>query len=168
MLRCITPVFTSKLTYSLELMADPMKHYNNDQPKCTTIVRLQRLLNEAVRAALGLKRVDKVSEEELMRRSGQTKVSVLAERALVNHAWNALSTQERRSDSEIAKRVEWGQTTRVTRQAEGKYIPPQSLQGTLVTKACKMWNILPEDIKNEPSKLTVKAKIKILFSNVNF
>ena len=128
-------------------------------------VRLQRLLNEAVRAALGLKRVDKVSEEELMKRGGQTKVAVLAERALVNHAWNALATEERRSVSEIARRVKWGQTTRVTRQAEGNFIPPQSLQDTLVAKACKIWNILPENIKKESSKSSVKTKIKLLFTN---
>ena len=159
-LKCIAPVFTSKLTFSLELMADPLKHYSNEHPKCTTIIRLQRLLNEAVRAALGLKRIDKVSEEELMKRSGQTKVAVLAERALVNHAWNALATEERRCVSEIAKRVEWGQTTRVTRQSEGNFIPPQSLQDTLVAKACKIWNILPENIKKETSKSTHLSSLK--------
>ena len=101
-----------------------------------------------------------------MIRSGQTRVAVLAERALVNQAWNALASKERRSVSELAKRVEWGQNTRVTRQSEGNFIPPQSLQNTLVAKACKVWNILPEGIKNEQSKTSVKPKIKSLFSNI--
>ena len=166
-LRCISPVFTSKLTYSLELMADPLKHLSQDQPKCSFIVRLQKLLNEAVRAALGLKRSDKISEEELMKRSGQVKVAVLAERALVNQAWNALASKERRLVSEVAKRVEWGQNTRVTRQSEGNFIPPQSLQNTLVAKACKVGNILPEDIRNEQSKTSVKTKIRSLFCNIS-
>ena len=165
-LRCISPIFTSKLTYGLELMADPLKHYNQDQPKCSIIIRLQRLLNEAVRAALGLKRADKISEAELMRRSGQTRVAALAERALVNHAWNALASKERQSVSEVAKRVEWGQNTKVTRQTEANLIPPQSLKDTLVAKACKVWNLLPEDIKNEQSKTSVKSKIKCLFSDI--
>ena len=165
-LKCITPIFTSKLTYALELMADPLKHCNYDLPKCSTISRLQRLLNEAVRAALGLKRVDRISEEELMQRSGQLKVSALAERALINHAWNALATEDRRSVSEIARRVEWGQTNRVTRQNQGILtIPPQSLQNTLVAKACQVWNFLPEDIRSEQSKSAVKTKIKYLINN---
>jgi len=166
MIKCITPVFTSKLAFGLELMADPLMHHDQNQPKCSVIVRLQRLLNEAVRAALRLGRSDKISEKELMTQSGQSLVVDLAERAIANQAWNALATEERRNSSELARRVEWGQRSRVTRQNQQDLIPPQSISNSLIPRICRLWNIMPEDIKSESSKVVAKNKLKFLFDKV--
>ena len=163
MVKCINPIFTSKLTYGLELMADPEKHYNKDKAKCTIIARLQRLLNEAVRAALRLHKGEHITESELMRRGQQLSVARLAERALASQAWNALASQERQDNSDIAKRIERGQVTRVTRQRHEERFPPQSVSDSLVSRVCKMWNILPEDIRQERLKSSAKAKIKEMF-----
>ena len=99
-IKCINPIFTSKLMFGLELMADPLKHHDPNQTNCSVITRLQPLLNEAIRAALRLHRSQHISERELLRRGKQLSVaSLAAERALANQAWNALGTEERRNSS---------------------------------------------------------------------
>ena len=59
--------------------------------------------------------MDKVSQHELMHKGQQIPVVELAEKALANQAWNALATEERRAYSEVAGRINWGQTARKTR-----------------------------------------------------
>ena len=147
-------------------MADPFKHQDKKQPNCTVITRLQKLLNEAIRASLQIRRVDRVSEEELMRRSGQMSVCSMAARAIANHAWNSFSTQHKRKHSEIAGRVEWGQSGRATRQRDRGIVPPQSVSNCLVSKVGQMWNYLPEEIRKEKKKKTATVKIKALFQPV--
>ena len=163
LLQCITPLLTSQLMYGLELMANPFRHRDKNQPNCPVITRLQRLLNEGVRASLGVKKIDKISESELMRRSGQLSVCDLAERAILGHSWSALSTKEREGCSELAKRIEWGQRERVTRQSKWRKVPPQTVEDTLVSKMGQGWNFLPEDIKCEEDQRVAKEKIKLLF-----
>ena len=152
MVKCISPVFTSSLTYGLELMADPFRHCDKNTSDCPVIKRLQKLMNEAIRAALRLRKTDKISERELLRRSGQLCVCDLAERALMNHAWNSVSTERRKESSELAQRLEWGQSGRVTRQSESKHVPPQTLTSTMVSKIGLAWNFMPEDIRTEKRK----------------
>ena len=165
MIKCLSPIFTSKLMFGLELMADPLKHFDRSQPNCSIINRLQPLLNEAVRAALRLHRSQHISQEELMRRGKQLTVASLAERALANQTWNALGTEERRISSCLSQRIERGQVTRVTRQNQGENIPPQTTQKTLVTRISQMWNFLPDDIRQERVKSSAKTKVKALFEN---
>ena len=105
----------------------------------------------------------KINESELMRRGGQRSVCDLAERAMMNHAWNSLSTQRRRESSELARRIQWGQRERVTRQSECESVPPQTLDNTLISKIGQAWNILPDDIKQERKHKTAKGRIKSLF-----
>ena len=163
MVKCINPIVTSKLTYGLELMADPVKHYNKNKANCSVIIRLQRLLNEAVRAALRLNRSEHISEEELMRRGDQLSVAELAERALANLAWNTLGPCERHETSDIACRIERGQVIRVTRQRQDERFPPQSITDSLVSRVSQMWNILPDDLKQDKVKSSAKTKIKDMF-----
>ena len=161
--KCISPLFTAKLSFGLELMADPLKHKDSNQANCTVITRLQKLLNEAVRASLHIRRVDKVSEGELMRRSGQLSVCSMAARAMANHAWNSFSSQQRRDYSELARRIEWGQRGRTTRQSDQEVVPPQTVRDCLVARVGQMWNVLPEDIRVEKKKKTATTKIKAMF-----
>ena len=163
MLKCITPLFTSKLTFGLELMTDPLKHQDKNEPNCAVITRLQKLLNEAVRASLRIRRSERVSELELMRRSGQLTVCSMAARAIANHAWNSFSTQWRRDYSELTKRIEWGQRGRTTRQSDQEIVPPQSVKECLVSRVGQMWNSLPVEIKTESNKKKAMAKIKAMF-----
>ena len=163
MLKCITHLFTSKLTFGLELMTDPLKHQDKNEPNCAVITRLQKLLNEAVRASLRIRRSERVSELELMRRSGQLTVCSMAARAIANHAWNSFSTQWRRDYSELTKRIEWGQRGRTTRQSDQEIVPPQSVKECLVSRVGQMWNSLPVEIKTESNKKKAMAKIKALF-----
>ena len=81
----------------------------------------------------------------------------------MNHAWNSLSTQSRKESSELAKRIQWGQKERVTRQSELENVPPQTIDNTLISKIGKAWNILPDEIKQEKTHTTAKARIKSLF-----
>ena len=163
MIRCIQAIFTSQLTYGLELMADPLKHQNKNLSNCTVIVRLQRLLNEAVRAALRISKHDMVSQEELMRRGRQKAVVELAEKALANQAWNALATEERKGLSEVTRRIDWGQTSRETRQNTQEILPPQTVSNTLISRVAGMWNNLPEELKSERLKTSAKSKIRKFF-----
>ena len=129
---------------------------------CSVITCLQRLLNEAVRAALRLHRSKHISEKELMTRGEQLPVAELAERALANQAWSALGMRQENSD--IACRIEKGQVTRVTRQRQEERYPPQTVSDSLVARVSQMWNILPEDIKQTKVKSRAKAKIKEMFA----
>ena len=166
MKKCITPMFTSKLAFGLELMTDPLKHQNKNEPNCAPIVRLQKLLNEAVRVSLGIRRIERVSENELMRRSGQISVCSMAARAIANIAWSSFSTQGKRDYSELAKRIEWGQRGRTTRQSDKEIVPPQTVKECLVSKVGQMWNLLPREIREERNKKSAMAKIKDLFQPI--
>ena len=160
MKKCITPIFTAKLTFGLELMTDPLKHLDKNKTNCAAITRLQKLLNEAVRASLHISRAERVSEAALMRRRGQVSVCSIAARALGNHAWNSFSSQRRRNCSEIAKRIEWGQRGRTTRQSDQEIVPPQTVKECLVSRVGEMWNLLPYEIKTEKKKKAAMAMIK--------
>jgi len=164
MKKCISPVFTSKLSFALELITDPMKHSEPNQPRCPAITRLQRLQNEAMRAALRLSRGDRISERELLQRCGQTSVTTLAMRAIANHAWNSLARKELRTQNELARRIDWGAQGRATRQTCNETIPPQAIQGTLVDKIVRVWNVMPKELRQEQNKFAAKKKIKSFFT----
>ena len=127
-------------------------------PLCTPYV------NEAVRAALHISRVSKISEVELMRRSGQLSVSSMAARAVANHAWNSFSNLQKRDSSELFKRIEWGQRGRTTRQSDQEIVPPQTVGVCLVARVGQTWNLLPEEIRQEQKKNVATTKIKSLFN----
>ena len=161
-IQCFSSIFTSKLNYSLVPLTDPLRHEAVGDTQCQAIVRLQRLQNEAIRAALRVKRTDKVSQKELLERAKQLPVVDLAKRAHFCLSWNVFS--EKGKEKQILQdRVEWGVGERVTRHSIASKVPSQRVQGTIVAKLAKAWNSLPEDIKHEVDAKKARDMIKKLF-----
>jgi len=157
---CMNALFTSKLCFGLEMLVDPFHHKDPNKTNSTALTHLQVLQNDAARAALGVRRSDKISQAELLKRTGQMNVSDLALRATMVQAWSALGDD---GCGEMSERVECSRGQRATRQKTSNTIPPQTNQDTLLSRICLAWNSLPDEIKKETDKEAAKRKIKRLF-----
>ena len=85
MLKVIDPVFTSKLTYGLEIFTDPSTVLECLDP---ILRKLQNLHNKAMRAALGRYQRcrKKISSASLLLKTGQSSILELILRAVSRHA----------------------------------------------------------------------------------
>jgi len=110
---------------------------------------------------LGVKREDKVSEQELLRRTGQMPVIDCAKRATMVLAWGAL--HEGHQSNAIEQRIDWGQSTRPTRQSDNRKIPPQIVSDSLISRITVVWNSLGEQIKCESDRDKAKKMIRDIF-----
>jgi len=153
-------LFTSKLCFGLEMVVDPLQHKDPNQTNNMALSHLQVLQNDAARAALGVRRGDKISQAELLERTGQRNVADLALRATMVQAWSALGND---GQGEITGRIERSKGQRATRQKTNNTIPPQTNQNTLLSRICLAWNSLPDEVKRETDKEAAKRKIKRLF-----
>ena len=54
-----------------------------------------------------------------------------------------------------------------TRSASSGILPPQETQGTLISSMTRIWNVLPQEIKEEKSMAIFKKKIKEHWNNIS-
>ena len=160
MVKCLTPVFTSKLCYGLELITKPPVFTETEQQNCSFISKLQILHNDAMRAVLNIRRSDRISQKELLRKSNQLSVAELASRATTSLAYNFFSSNEAKCLNRVQERFDQWQVSRDTRQREA--FPPQKMSDSLLARLAKCWNTIPEEIKKEDKKKALK-KIKQLY-----
>jgi len=164
LVRCLTPVFMSKLQSGLSLVTNPFSHEDPNLRKCPVIMCLQKLQNEAMRIVLGKRLVDKVSEASLLQQCQQLPVSSLALRAHSNLSWSLLSSSEKQSTSGVRERLDRWQSNRNTRQNNKDTFPTQGTgTDTLLARLTACWNNLPEDIKASETKKQAAYKIKKLY-----
>ena len=160
MLQCLTPVFTSKLCYGLELITKPPAYFETHQPSCSSISKLQVLHNEAMRAVLNVKISDKISQKELLKKCNQLSVAELSSRATTNLAHSFFNSNEAMCLNRVQERFDHWQVFRDTRQSEA--FPPQKMSESLLARLVKCWNTVPNEIKKEDKREAFK-RIKKLF-----
>jgi hypothetical protein len=120
--------------------------------------RLQVILNNAIRSVLSISRKEKISVDDLMKMSGQSRVSQLALRATMLSSWKLFSDCGT-TKSLIEGRIDRNASTR-TRSAESGVFPPQKVTGTLISNCTVIWNNLPQTIKDSSSVDEARKKIR--------
>lgn len=159
MLKVITPLFTSKLQYAIEIFTDPSSVVCGGRPKDSSLQGLQVLHNKAMRAALGKTSRDRSTTEELLALTGQPRVLETSLRAVIRAAKTHLGENEDKSVM-VSGRIRHSQTTRVTRNQEQGLLPSQDSSNTLVSTMATVWNYVPDKIKKEENPGKCKQEIK--------
>ena len=164
----ITPIFTSKLTYALEIFTDPSTIFGSPPFTDPNILKLQTLQNKAMRAALGLsgQRDKAKSSASLLRKTGQTSILELSLRAVSRHAGMSLGKLSKKGQYVLKDSVKNVSHQRNTRSALSGRLPPQDSSGTLVSSMARVWNNLPETIKNLEHIESFKKEVKSHWSEI--
>jgi hypothetical protein len=120
--------------------------------------KLQVILNNAIRSVLSISRKEKISVDDLMKMSGQSRVSQLALRATMLSSWKVFADCGT-TKSLIEGRVDRNASTR-TRAAECGIFPPQKVTGTLISNCTVTWNNIPQAIKDATTVDEARKKIR--------
>ena len=149
----IEPVFTSKLRYGLELVA------NAKNPEDMAIKRLEMLHKSALRAATGTKRRG-VPYNDLLAQTNQMPIRSIAENATAMLAWKC--AQNWSIHPLMQGRVETHKSLRETRQRNTKDFPPQLVgqNKSIIPRVLITWDAMPSQIKEETKLLTARRMIR--------
>ena len=148
----IDPLFNSKMRYAMELTTDALN--KEDKP----LQRLHASHRGAMKAVLGIGRNLHPSDSELYSRTGQVPVQHMALEATASLAWKCVKNGQ--SDPLTNGRIEEHFSARQTRQKTQRSYPPQSTQGSLLSRMVEVWERLPDVVKTEENWDCAKAKIK--------
>ena len=158
LIQMMPALFTSRLLYGLEMFTNaPAVLF--DSGTDTILKRLQVLQNEAMRAVLGKGRKDRVSQHELLKRTGQISVLQLSTTALARQAWSCF--QGEIPDFLVGRVQGRTDSDRVTRAATRSDFPTQGVQDSLVSRMVKMWNRLPDSIRTCDKQGRAKRTIRL-------
>jgi len=149
MAKVITPLFTSKMQYAIEIFTDPSSAVCEGRKGDSLLQSLQVLHNKAMRAALGKALGDRTTTIDLLAATGQPSVTEISLRAVTRAAKTHLGGGEEESGMGEG-RVRFSQTIRTTRNKEQGVLPPQDSSSTLISSMAAVWNVLPPEIKQEP------------------
>jgi hypothetical protein len=157
MLKVITPMFTSKLQYAIEVFTEPSSILCTGRKENTILRDLQVLQNKAVRAALRRPHTDRSSATDLFEKTGQPSVREVSLRAVMRTARVYLGgTASDMAEGQIREHSH----CRVRTRRENKVLPPQDSSSTLVASMAAVWNATPAEIKEETNQLRWKKQIK--------
>ena len=155
MAKLVQPVFTSKLTYALEIIGSPSI---NGMSQEAFLKRLQILQNRASRVALGVAPKHRIPSSKLLAQTNQTSVFQMSFRAVATAAWKQLAPCNNMKTFVKDRLKTWsGRCSRFNQC--GKW-PSQGVRGSLFTSMVSVWNYLPEDIKTSKTLLLAKRKIR--------
>jgi len=155
----LTALFTSKMLYGIEVFTNsPAVVF--EAGKDAILSGLQTLQNKAMRAVLGVRRGDRVSQRELLHRTGQRSVLQISLTAVARQAWACFHGGR---PEFLSGRLQERQMTsaRITRAATREDIPTQGVQFSLLSNIVKVWNRLPVDIRKCDNVSSAKRKIRI-------
>lgn len=142
MIKMMQPIFTANLLYGLSLFVD-VRNANDSNLK-----RLNGLHRQAMKASLGLPRRSERATEDLLKMTGQKPVEQMARKQLAGLACDCLSKHGATHDL-TTDRLIYHIGQQRTRQMTGRTFPPQPVPGSIVTKMVEMFEVLPENIKEE-------------------
>ena len=151
----IEPLFTSKIRYALELVADVPGTAQGQLLK-----RLHLLHRSAMKAALLIPMRRHPNDEYLYNLTGQVPVRSLAVEATASMAWKSF-----KSDYQfLENRVKGHESGRATRQSTQRTFPPQNTRGTLISRLVELWEMLPQEVKEcnelEKAKLLIQKWVR--------
>jgi len=158
--RMIEPIFTSKVRYAIELIADTTAERN------TALQVLHQQHRNAMKAALGMSRRKHPSDDLLYRESGQVSMASIAAEAAVGLAWKC--GQDWDQHPLTSTRVEKHLSGRATRQATQRCLPPQSTRGSLVGRLVEIWESFPDNIKQVKEWVDAKTDLKSLVRETDY
>ena len=113
----------------------------------TTLKELQTLQNEMQRVILGIKKEDRVRNEELWRMTGMTTVNHMAVFHTIMEMYNII--QNGASESIKRSLEENNKTDRITRSqtTNTARVPKKDKKNGFTYYGAKLWNVLPEEFK---------------------
>jgi hypothetical protein len=164
MKQVITPLFTSKAQYAIEIFTDPTSSFDSSHLKDSSLTRLQVLQNKAMRAALRKPPLDQTNEKVLLLETGQPSMIEVSLRATGRAAAEHLNP--RNISSIFGDRIVAPQSVKHTRSWIKGTLPPQNSRGTLISNMCRLWNALPQDLKMIEDVKTIKRKVKQWCQNI--
>ena len=156
--KMVDPLFNSKMRYAMELTTDALKKEDK------SLQRLHALHRGAMKAVLGIGRNSHPSDNELYSRTGQVSVQQMAMEATASMSWKCIKDWQKNPLAN--NRIEEHFSGRQTRQATQRTFPPQSTQGSLLSRMVEIWEQLPEKVKEENNWEAAKAGIKTWTSHL--
>ena len=142
MIKMMQPIFTANLLYGLSLFVDVRNTIDSN------LKRLNGLHRQAMKASPGLPRRSERATEDLLKMTGQKPVEQMARKQLAGLACDCLSKHGTTHDL-TTDRLIYHIGQQRTRQMTGRTFPPQPVPGSIVTKMVEMFEVLPENIKEE-------------------
>ena len=150
--KMMDPLFNSKMRYAMELTTDALK------PEDKSLQKLHTLHRGAMKAVLGIGRGVHPLDSYLYSQTGQVSVHQMALEATALLAWKCMKDWQK--NPLVSKRIQEHFSGRQTRQATQRTFPPQSTNGSLLSRIVEVWEQLPEIVKEEEKLEAVKAGIK--------
>lgn len=150
--RMIEPIFTSKLRYGIEVIADVLNPHDQVIKKLSSLHRL------AMKAALRLPVRKHMSYDNLLNQTNQASIEDLALRASTTLAWKCGKGWN--AHPLTAGRLEEHLGNRETRQATSRTFPPQTTQKSTVTRTVEIWEKMPKQIREEQCEVKAKQLIR--------
>ena len=131
---------TGKLSYGAAATLTP--RWKEEDTKRGAIHELQVLINDVARSLLGRRRSDRISTEELLKKSGLPSLNHFAVRSIAVEAWKAMSGINSPYDPLQGLLGEAGSGSSRTRAAAAGHLPPplQKAAQTFIWEAHKIWN----------------------------
>lgn len=129
-------IFTSKLLYGLPLISDS----SAGKPDAT-IDRLNKLHRSAMKASLRIPLAEHPTDETLCRLLGQKSIKKVASTALQTLANACMRTWD--SHPLTKERVVEHKNVKKTRQTTSRKLPPQPVNGSLITKMVESFESIP-------------------------
>lgn len=156
----IDPIFTSKLRYGLELISNPLDA--ND----SVLTKLSALHRQAIKAALRIPKRRHVSYVELLRQSEQKSIRFHSFTSQAKLAWQSIGHHQ--SHPLTGCRIEQHLNKQNTRQSSNRTFPPQSVNGSVITRLVEIWEMLPKAVKEQDKIANVKRMVNSWSSNFIF
>jgi hypothetical protein len=119
--------------------------------------KLHSLHRLAMKAALKMNKLKVVSDQELLKSTGQCSILTCAMRATAMLAWKCSKDWE--GHPLTGGRIKAHLAGRSTRQ-NNRTFPPQELKSSIIHCLVEIWEKLPDSIRTEEDVRVVKKKIK--------
>ena len=155
-------IFTSKIRYGLPIYYRP--RLTEEDPACKNQEALQVLQNDMLRLIAGYKRSDRVNMSKLRKKSNIMSINQLACYHILMECKNILDHNASKQVKEkmVPEERKSGCTLRSQTRGDLKIMmkPKNSCQG-FSHFAARLWNMLPEDIRNKSKTLQFKTALKL-------
>lgn len=157
LLNLIDPLILSKIRYAMAVYCDPTTGWRQGECHNSTIQDLQIKVNNAIRVCLGLALKDRVPIDELLATAKVPSVLQICVELHCMEAWKALGSgqEHRMQPSQNPLRQHH---LRLTRSKARGDIPGASI-GTSENKLAKIYNCLPQQIRNATREKEAKVSV---------
>ena len=154
-------IFTSKIRYGLPIYYRP--RLTEEDPSCKNQDALQVLQNDMLRLISGYKRSDRINMSDLRKKAKMMSVNQLACYHIIMECKNILSHNASKQVKEkmVREKLNDGCTLRSQTRGDLKILmkPKNSCLG-FSHFAARLWNMLPEDVRNKSKPAKFKPALK--------